>query len=512
MTPDDHPHTPPGPRVPRVVERGLEDLQDVGLSPSLVERFVSWWQRYGLRKAVIFALAVTVPLWRYVWVPNSVSAGLSTIAEAYGAELSVEDWTSDWTNIAVTGEHVTLHARGPYTEERLLRADSVELDWSLLRGLGNAWQRVRSMFGDAPPEEPVHAIRLHQATLHVERLLSGRWNWRDAIDADRIEPSAIAKMRLPAVDADELRLVWVEHLPGESGGGLIERKTASLFLDDVRLRFADLMLPLDDRPDATRFTVEGRTGDGRFEANGSMNLARWAAPLPVPAAPGARNAAVTAAGGELWAPTFNVAVYLENVGAAALSRVVSDASLMPTSGTMTGHVKLAVAPSGQMTCDIDLQLLNVRYGINPRSSYVQARHAAVEAGVRDMVVNDHVAAKCQAKWDEPELRVAKAVQAEITGGAVRHASPAVQAAAGYDRLRFVALDDAAIKSFTSDMSASIGRVIGGERGAAVAKALADTDTGRPGNPVTRGLSSVGRGIKRIFGGGGDNDDQKKKKR
>jgi len=32
----------PGPRVPRSFERAMQDLQDIGLSPSFAERFVSW--------------------------------------------------------------------------------------------------------------------------------------------------------------------------------------------------------------------------------------------------------------------------------------------------------------------------------------------------------------------------------------------------------------------------------------------------------------------------------------
>jgi len=255
--------------VPRSFERAMQDLQDIGLSPSFAERFVSWWKRHGLRKALVLALAVTLPLWRYVWIPSSVSAGLESYAEAYGANLVVEDWLSDWWDIAVTGEHVTLHAPGPYTEQRLLRADAIELDWSLVRGFRNLWRRAVSVFsGERPPEEPVHAIRVRQATLHVERLLSGRWNWQDAVSPERIDLDAAARFRLPSFDADELRLVWVEHLPAASGGGLIEQKTASMFLDDVRLRFADLVLPEDVRQNATRFTAEGRTGDGRFLRKG----------------------------------------------------------------------------------------------------------------------------------------------------------------------------------------------------------------------------------------------------
>jgi hypothetical protein len=503
------PVDPSGPAVPPALDRAMRDLQDVGLSPSLLERFVSFWKRHGLRKAIVLAVAVTLPLWRFVWIPSAVSGGLATVAEAYGADLEVEDWTSDWTDIAVTGEHVTLHARGPYTEQILLRADSIALDWSFVRGVRNLGRRIVSIFGERPPEEPVHALHVDQATLHFERLLSGRWNWQDALGTQSIDLDGLTRMRLPAVTADQLRLVWVEHLPGESGGGLIEQKTAALYLDDVDLRFFDLMLPDDTRPNATRFSIKGRTGDGTFDANGSMNLVRWApGPSIVPGPAGPRHAAARET--VQWSPTFTVSMYLENIGAAAFSRLTSDASLMPASGTMTGHIRLAVSPEGTIDCELDLQLLNVRYAANPRSSYVQARRVEVEQGVKDLVISQHIAKRCEVPWHEPDVRVVKAIQSEITGEAMHSAPPVLQAAAGYDRLRFVQNDREAIAKFSSDLSAKIGEAIGGERGAAIAKALTASATtkGDGANPVSRGLRSVGRGFKRVFGGG--TTDKKKK--
>ena len=495
-------------RVPPILDRALQDLQDVGLSPSLVERFVSWWKRYGLRQASIFVIAVTLPLWRYVWIPTAVSGGLATFAENYGADLSVDDWSSNWFDIEVTGEKVTLAATGPYTEQQILRAEAIEIDWSLFRALGNVTDRLRALvfLRPMPPEEPFHSIRLHRATLHVERLLSGRWNWQDAIQPERIDIANDSRYRLPMLDADQLRLVWVEHLPSDSGGGLIEQKTASLFLDDVKLRFSDLVLPEDGRGNATRFVIEGRTGDGRFSATGETNLGRWNSP---PLNPGASKVIfqVPSPPTSGWSPTFSVSLYLENVGAAAFARMVSDASLLPSAGTMTGRINFVVTPEGVMNCEIDLQLRNIQYAANPRSNYVRARRTEVERGIKELQVSDHIAKKCSAPWNDPGIRLAKVVQAEITGEAVQDASPAVQAAAGYDRLRFVQTDKAAIDRYTSDMTAKIGEALGGKRGAAVARALMADEAGN-GNPMTRGLRNVGRGVRRLFGGGGD--DKKRK--
>lgn len=479
-------------RVPPSIERALTHLQDMGLSPSMLERFVSWWKRFGLKQAAVIVVAITLPLWRYVWIPGSVSAGLSSFAESAGAHLVVDDWRSDWSNIRVTGEDVTWTVSGPYSESRMLRADAIELDWSLWRGVENVQRRVRGLFGDAPPEEPVHAMRVTGATLHLERLLSGRWNWQDAMSLEALASKGAGTYRLPALEAEELRVVWVEHLPAASGGGLIEQKTASMYLDDVRARFSDLRLSAGAAAGPTQFAVEGRTGDGRFSATGDIVLP----PLP-PATRFARASSEPAR-----TTPFTVTLYLENVGAAAFTRLVSDASLLPSAGTMTGKIRLTVTPEGQMDCDIDLQLRNVQYAPNPRSSYVQARRTAVEAGLQQFVVNEHVARRCNADWHEPQFRVAKALQAEITGEAVHGAPPVVQGAAGYDRLRFVEADQAALDRYTADMSTRIGEALGGARGAAVAHALMASDSERRSdNALTRGLRDMGRGIKRVFGGG-----------
>jgi hypothetical protein len=481
--------------VPKVIERTIDELEEMGLSPSILERFVNWWKRHGLRKAVVLVIAVTLPLWRYVWIPSTVSSGVSTIAESFGAELDVKDWTSDWGNIRVTGEDVVLYARGAYSNQQLLEASAVELDWSLWRGAGNLYERVKSLilFRDPPPEEPIHAVRLKRATLHLERLLSGRWNWLDAVAAERVNWEDTRRFRIPALDAEQLRLVWLEHLPASSGGGFIEQKTASLYLEDVRLRFTDLMLPEDSRPTGMRFAIDGRTADGVFSATGDMNLARWNTPSN-----GYRNAS---AAPNAWAPTFTVSMYLENVGAAAIGRLTYDASLMPSAGTMTGRIKFAVNAEGALECDVDVQMRNVEYAPNPRSNYIQARRQEVEQGLKGFTINDHIRRVCKADWQEPDFRLAKALQAEITGEAVKDAPAVVQGAAGYDRLRFVDVQNVAINTFTDEMTAKIGAAIGGARGEEVARALTAKTDQNGGNPVTRGVRSVGRGIKRLFGGG-----------
>lgn len=94
----------------------------------------------------------------------------------------------------------------------------------------------------------------------------------------------------------------------------------------------------DRRVGATRYTLEGRTSDGRISASGAGNFFHWAQPAP--------PALVQAdfSGSEIaWSPLFTSSLYLENVSAAALGRMIHPLTLVPVSGTLTGRIKLALS-------------------------------------------------------------------------------------------------------------------------------------------------------------------------
>ena len=157
----------------------MQDLQDVGLAPSEAERVLSWWKRYGGRKAIMLALAVALPLLRYEYVPWAMSSAVETIAEGYGLELTVREWETSLTDIKVIGRDVEIVTNGPYREKRLFRADAVEFDWSLSRALASGARRVTGCWTAiflqpcAIPEEIFHRIGITGAALHIERSLSG---------------------------------------------------------------------------------------------------------------------------------------------------------------------------------------------------------------------------------------------------------------------------------------------------------------------------------------------------
>jgi hypothetical protein len=474
---DSSPESPaPQGNPPPWLGRLIDHLQDLGLSPSAVERFVNWWRRYGLLKTVVLTLAVLLPVLRYEILPSATSSVLEAVAESHGVRLTVDDWSLSLTHFSATAHGVRIETSGPYAKPYLLTADTVLIDASLWQnvrdGLGRFPRRVGNALrwavggGTVPlPPRPVgRALRIEGAEVYFERLMSGRGNWRDAAvrtlapgaDDETVEPYFV-----PEIEIRDLDVTYVEHLPADPGAGLEQALTSTLHLDEATLTLADFVGPADDRSDPTDFALDARLADGRVSVTGAFNL---------------------------WAPSFTVDVSVNNVGAATLGVLSPEASLTPAAGTMTGHVMVAVREDTMTECSVNLILRDVRYRPNPRSPLIRPREAPLRVQLEDVQVSGPVQAPCTGHWSDPQFRPAWAVQASTTREALREAPAAVQSAALFDQTRFS-------KSLTQEgLDAELrraGNQITEQVGAEVGR--------QTGNAVSRGLSSVGRGVGRLFG-------------
>jgi hypothetical protein len=100
------------------------------------------------------------------------------------------------------------------------------------------------------------------------------------------------------------------------------------------------------------------------------------------------------------------------------------------------------------------------------------------------------------------MRVSQTLQTIVTTDALEEAPPLVRGAAGYDQMAVVEGRAPTPEEITVQVSEQLGLALAGEKGAAVARALTTPSNGASeGNVVARGAKSVGRGIKRLFGGG-----------
>ncbi len=469
----------------------MQDLQDLHLAPSGIERALGWWKRFGGRQAAVLTLAVMLPLIRYEYLPHVLTTSVEALAEGYGLQLSVGEWEGSLSDIKVVGKDVVVTTSGPYREKRLFRARSIEFDWSLVRALAGAYDRVTTcwtaVFGRPCelPEELFHRVTIEGASLHVERLLAGAWNTEDAFRVESLDrlSRAVARVRIPAIEGEDISISWVEHLPGDSGGGLVEQRFSSMDFTKVTLSLAELQVPVDDRDNGTRFTFDGQTADGIVSVAGQLNVGRWAA--------GA------------WAPSYDLTFRLVNVGAATFGRFAApDASVLPTGGRVDGRIRLAREGDRVTACAVQVQLRDVTYGANPRSPFTQVGGAALEAQLKPIRITDVVARDCTVVGSERVQRVSETLQTLVTTGALHDAPPIVRGAANYDQAAVVEGRVPTADEVASAVSAQLGRALAGEEGAAVARALTEPGgASNGGNPVTRGARSLGRGIKRLFGGG-----------
>lgn len=467
----------------------MQDLQDLHLAPGAVERALGWWRRFGGRQAALLVLAVSMPLIRFEYLPHTLSSAVETLAESYGVELKVKDWETSLTDIKVTAKDVEIIANGPYREKRLFSAHAVEFDWSLMRGLAGAFARVRgcwtAMFGGECriPEEVFHKITVDGATIYMERTLAGSWNTEDAFKVKSLEAleKAVQRWQIPSIEGNDVSVSWVEQLPGDSGGGLIEHRTSTMDFTKVSLAIDDLQVPVDDRDNPSHFRFDGQTADGQVSVKGAFNLSRWA-----------KGA---------WAPSSDMTYRLVNVGAATFGRFAApDATVQPKAGRVDGIVRIGRVGDEVTVCDMKMQFRDVTYGANPRSAYYQIGGPTFVDEVGLLRVSRELSADCKVIDGRQDVRTTQALQTLMTSSALAGAPASVRTAAGFDAATVVEGRTPTRAELASQLSAQLGQKIAGEKGAVMAQALAEDD-GKGGNVVSRGARGLGRGIKRLFGGG-----------
>jgi hypothetical protein len=511
----------------------LQWLKAAGLNVEWAEKFVEFWRHVGVVKTTAILIALATPLAKYEWLPGMASSAAATFAEGYGIELEVEDWTADLMDLRVTAHGVKVKTRGQYGRAEILQADSAAIDMSAA-----AWWRTGQWVRDIEIERPI---------LYLERLLSGRWNWEDIIDVRTVSevprllppeeddpvsagqliyavlqlatfapyrPAPDPDANAPAFDiarvaADGLRVEWVENLPGDSGGGIIHSSKASIYIDDVVASVEQMAGPIDPRPRPTRFSLEGRTADGRISVTGAANFFRWAEAPPA-GGPDVRVVSNQAAVDPSWSPSVQVAVYLENVGTTAFGRMVPGALLIPASGTMTGRIELAVEDR-RVECRTDLTLRDVSYVANPAA----ARVPGLARGLDEFRANRRVLAGCEGDLSNERYRPLYAVQGVVTRAAVEDAPPAVKQAAEMDRERLTGKQvvNTTIETVANDLASQlVGKAAASMMGEQAGRALSNALTGeaaqpatppragqRQQNPVSRGIKGIGSGVKKLFG-------------
>lgn len=409
---------------------------------NLLERRATWVV-LGVGFLVAMGLKVAI-------LPAIASRAVNVISEGYGVDMEVGDWSAALFDFSASAKDVVVKVPGTFAKSELLTIDELVFDLSL-------WQAIRG-------KGWINEVRVLEPKLYLERQLNGSWNWHELGSLNReseadfeedvetaprsdspgegamaaagraLPESFVAKQlnafSLKRLRIEGMRLEWVENLPGNSGGGLINEQKATLFFDDMDIAAQDVVGLLDLRPQPTRLKIAARTADGKISMAGQANLFRWA-----PGATGEGGA--QKAGADIaWSPNFDIKLYLENVGAGGFARLTPEVAIRPVRGAMSGTVNLALHDY-KLDCTANLELVDVTFSVNRSSPLLARKGTQIESEVaRLRPVSGRYHFPCGGLGTEVGFRPVHAFQSRITKEALSEAPRVVRAAAAADHTRY----------------------------------------------------------------------------
>jgi hypothetical protein len=382
----------------------------------------------------IIALGL-VCLVKFYVLPGSASAFIETMSESYDLDIKIGGLTTEMTDLKVNFDDVVWNVRGSRGSSELFKADSVSFDLSLMKYFSTGFDLTSS----------IHEVTVLDSKIYIEHKLSNRWNWQDAFNGKKLlryvnklkkqqkedekqqQDDDGSHFSLAAIHFDRLQIAWVEEVPSNSGGGLINRAVSELYIDDVSLIVKNIVGIIQNTPQPMEIDLDGRTADGVIQASGEINLFSWENSVE-------RNT-IKRKG---WMPTLELDFYLENVGAVALGRMVPDAAINATDGTMTGEIQIVLNMDQVVDFSTRMKLNDMSWEVNEASTANTGKDlAAAKQGLesyRHKSVN--IVASSKGRMSDPNFRVLPSLQTAITREAVSNAPKSVYNVATNDQLRY----------------------------------------------------------------------------
>ena len=504
-----------------------------------VRPFLFLWHKLGLAGTVLVLAVVGAPLGEYSLISLAVNRTVPTLAGDFGMDFDAE-WSYHPFSLKAVARHVKIKPEHPASAPPIFTAAEIEFQGSIASTLSTLWDAVRLR-----PLHTFNEITIRKGELHLERSLNGTMNvaehW-ERMDEQRRAELKSGLYHINAISLDDVKVEYVERVPGHSGSGVIETAQVNIHIDAISGAITDIG-PVElstlqpNRPPRmpTRVSLTARSSDGTLDIQGVVALVE-ARGEHAEADARIRRVAVdahapTAAASD--APLYELYVQLSNIGAAAFTRTVPGLELIATHGVVHGKI---VFRDHTPSCESQAEMEDVQFGPNPNVRLVPARYNEIQQQRQNWSYSGKYD-PCEGlnppkELAPPDAKPDPARNAARTGAAAAvlafnrqattTAPPALRSAIARDERKYVgeSAADAAIGDASSRVTERLGqaasKLVGPRTGAVLQRSLSgQSTTTAPGgdqhassNPVAKGAKSVGHGIKRLFGGGDRKDKPK----
>jgi len=200
------------------LEAAVGWVRESGRNFEWMDRALFWWKHFGWKRGLTVFTLFILPMVNAEWTKRIGEGLIALAAEHYGVEAKVGRWSGAWLGLHANAHDVVVSVRGPFAKKDLLRAATVSVDFSLL-------SRLR--FGHW-----IKSVEIERPSIQVERALSGRWNWENVAGGTETTGAlkvsqqmttsdtsgAASPILIERLEMTDLRIEWMEHLPGNSGG------------------------------------------------------------------------------------------------------------------------------------------------------------------------------------------------------------------------------------------------------------------------------------------------------
>jgi hypothetical protein len=461
-------------------------------------------------------LAMSAPVGGYSLLSYTATHSIPDWIGDFGVEFNAKEWSVHPFSLTAEARDVTL--RRDSHSDPVFTATSVEFSGSVKTLLAGIFRRG-AVYNE---------IVIRQGEVKVEQSLNGDWNWAEfvqGVPAERRRDAIEGLYEIKDVRFENLKVVYTEHVPGNSGGGVIQTAQATVYIDDVNGHVSDLRQATLQEERPTSFQMKARTADGVIEMKGEAALfstgsAASAQPGLVKVSTGGSMNAESAG------PTYSMKLYLENIGMGAFARMVSTTTIQPVKGTLRGNLELARERStAPVVCHANLVAEDVQFAPNPRliparddRDKIQLANYHMSGPYDPCPASGPAPAGDQSPLDSPST--GSSLLAAFNAQTTRTAPVGVRALTAFDQQKLGGKLGAAAISALGDrlnaqMANEVTRVLGPASGSVMKQALAGSSSSKPPatsappssskNPVSSGAKSVGRGLKRLFGGGKKNN-------